>query len=498
LTQSVSWAKNNDSKNQDERNDERNNDASRPRDFPVLTAPVTDAAVLPARTSAPDPLIFYGVFGLLLFGPLAFGAVEPWSIFILEAGAALLLLLWTVRQVQSGELSVARSPVFAPLLMFALFILLQLATGRTAYRNETFSAGLLYCAYGMICFLVIQVLRRTSQVRALTVAFSAYGFLLASFALLQSLSSSSKLYWIRTPRMGGWIYGPYVNHNHYAGLMEMLVPIPLVFSLTRGARGPRKIMAGIAAALMASTIFLSGSRGGMLAFVVQVGLLAVVVVWRQKNRMVTLALATFLVIGVGLVLWLGGSELAKRLATIHADTKTELSGGTRLDIDRDALRMFTHRPILGWGLGVFPDVYPQFRSFHTNFFINEAHNDYLQLLVEMGGLGFAAMLWFLWTVYRNAISKLKNWPEDTNGAVGLAALLGVTGILVHSFVDFNLQVPANAALFYVLCAVAAMESRFGKSRRKPVRRLDVMGEISSADQFQGQPVEGQPVEEERD
>ena len=292
--------------------------------------------------------------------------------------------------------------------------------------------------------------------------------------------------------MGGWIYGPYVNHNHYAGLMEMLVPIPLVFSLTRGARGPRKIMAGIAAALMASTIFLSGSRGGMLAFVVQVGVLAVVVVWRQKNRTVTLALATFLVIGVGLVLWLGGSELAQRLATIHADTRTELSGGTRLDIDRDALRMFTHKPILGWGLGVFPDVYPQFRSFHTNFFINEAHNDYLQLLVEMGGLGFAAMLWFLWTVYRNAISKLKNWPEDTNGAVGLAALLGVTGILVHSFVDFNLQVPANAALFYVLCAVAAMESRFGKSRRKPVRRLDVMGEISSADQFQGQPVEGQP------
>ena len=220
-------------------------------------------------------------------------------------------------------------------------------------------------------------------------------------------------------------------------------------------------------------------------------------VWRQKNRTVTLALAAFLVIGVGLVLWLGGSELAKRLATIHADTKTELSGGTRLDIDRDALRMFTHRPILGWGLGVFPDVYPQFRSFHTNFFINEAHNDYLQLLVEMGGLGFAAMLWFLWTVYRNAISKLTNWPEDTNGAVGLAALLGVTGILVHSFVDFNLQVPANAALFYVLCAVAAMESRFGKSRRKPVRRLDVMGEISSADQFQGQPVERQPVEAQR-
>jgi len=463
----------------------------------VVTAPVTDAAAQPARASASDPVVFYGVFGLLLFGPLAFGSVEPWSIFILEAGAALLLTLWTFRQVSSGELSVASSPLFAPLLVFAFLIGLQLVNGRTAYRYETFSAALLYCAYGMLCFLATQVLRRTSQIQTLTVTFSAYGFLLASFALLQSLSSSSRLYWLRTPRMGGWIYGPYVNHNHYAGLMEMLVPIPLVFSLTRGARGPQKIMAGVAAALMASTIFLSGSRGGMLAFVVQIALLAVVVVWRQKNRKLTLALGTFLVIGVGLVLWLGGSELAQRLATVHSETKTELSGGMRLQIDRDALRMFVPRPILGWGLGTFPDVYPQFRSFHTNFFINEAHNDYLQLLVEMGGLGFATMLWFLWAVYRNAVKKLKNWPEDTNGTVALAALLGVTGILVHSFVDFNLQIPANAALFYVLCTVAAMESRFGKSRRKLVRRLDVMGGIPTPDRNSTDPINRDPLNEGR-
>jgi O-antigen ligase len=447
----------------------------------VVSAPATDAAVQPVRVPAADPVVLYGVFGLLLFGPLAFGAVEPWSIFVLETGVALLLLLWTVRQATSGELSVAGNPVFAPAIVFGLLIGLQLATGRTAYRYATFSDGLLYCAYGMLCFLAVQTLRRTSQVKTLTVTFSVYGFLLASFALLQSLSSTTKLYWLRTPRMGGWIFGPYVNHNHYAGLMEMLVPIPLVFSLTRSARGPRKVMAGIAAAFMACTIFLSGSRGGMLAFVIEMGVLAVVVVWGQKNRKTTLALATFLVIGVGLVLWLGGSELAQRLATIHADTKTELSGGTRLDIDRDAIRMFARKPILGWGLGTFPEVYPQFRSFHTNFFINEAHNDYLQLLVEMGGLGCATMLWFLWAVYRNGIRKLRNWPEDTNGAVALAALLGVSGIMVHSLVDFNLQIPANAALFYVLCAVAAMETKFGKSRRKPVRRLDVMGDRSGED-----------------
>jgi O-antigen ligase len=442
----------------------------------MVTAPVSDAVVQPVRSAQPDRVVLYGVFGLLLFGPLAFGATEPWSVFVLEAGSALILAFWIARQILSGELSVTGNPLFAPMLAFGFCIALQLATGRTAYRYETFSAGLLYLSYGILCFLSVQVLRRTSHVRILTIAFSAYGFLLALFAMLQG-SGTSQLYWLRTPRMGGWIYGPYVNHNHYAGLMEMLLPIPLVFCLMREARGHKRVAAGIAAALMASTIFLSGSRGGMVAFVIQMGLLSAIVFWRQKSRKVSLALASFLVLGLGLILILGGSELAKRLATIHAETRTEMSGGTRLTIDRDALKMFVAKPVTGWGLGAFPTVYPQFRSFASNFFINEAHNDYLQLLVEMGALGFAVMLWFLWTLYRNGVRKLKNWPEDTNGALALATLLGATGILVHSLVDFNLQIPANAAMFYVFCVLAVMDSKFGKTRRKKVRHFDLIAEI---------------------
>jgi hypothetical protein len=65
-------------------------------------------------------------------------------------------------------------------------------------------------------------------------------------------------------------------------------------------------MAGIAAALMAGTIFLSGSRGGMVAFLVQAGVLALAVLRGQRSRTVTRALLPFLLIGVGLVLWLGG------------------------------------------------------------------------------------------------------------------------------------------------------------------------------------------------
>jgi hypothetical protein len=83
----------------------------------------------------------------------------------------------------------------------------------------------------------------------------------------------------------------------------------------------------------------------------------------------------------------------------------------------------------------------------------------------MGALGFAMMLWFVGTVYRRAFHKISNWSSDMSGAVTLACVLGLSGILVHSAVDFNLQIPANAALFFVLCTIAASDP-FAKPLRK--------------------------------
>jgi O-antigen ligase len=260
--------------------------------------------------------------------------------------------------------------------------------------------------------------------------------------------------------------------------MEMLTPIPLVISIADGVRGPRKTLAAVAAAVMASTIFLSGSRGGMVAFAVQIALLATFLIKRRRNWRAAVASGAFLVVAFGLLAWLGGGELAERMASIHTATRTELSGGTRLTIDRDALRMFAQKPVLGWGLGVFPEIYPQFSSFSSNVPVGMAHNDYLQVLVEMGLLGFATVVWFLLTLYRSALAKLNHWPSDINGAVTLAAMLGVTGILVHSFVDFNLQIPANAALFYVLCTAAAMKPRFGLHRRTHRNRSHLVDGLS--------------------
>ena len=422
--------------------------------------------VLSGRIGA---IVLYATFALLMFGPLAFGAVEPWSIFVMEAGSVVLMLLWLAKQWIDEEIIISRNPLFLPISAFGALILTQIIFKTSAYSHDTISDAMQYCAYGMLCFLATQTLTRSTQGRQMGVALTLYGFALASFALLQGLTANGKLYWIRQPHLGGWIYGPYVNHNHYAGIMELLVPIPLVISFSHLTHEKERIAAGVAAAIMVSTIFLSGSRGGMLSIFVELAVLTAILFRRKRHVRLGIAAALFLLLLVGIVTWLGGKELTTRLSTISSEAHGEISGGTRISIDRDTLRMFAQKPILGWGLGCFPVVYPQFRSFYTNFFINEAHNDYLQLLAEMGLAGFAIMLWFLIAMYRRALSKIGNWNSEVTGALTLACLLGVTGILVHSLFDFNLQIPANAAFFYVYCGLAAAPPLLQRARkRRPV------------------------------
>ncbi|HKV78183.1 MAG TPA: O-antigen ligase family protein [Candidatus Sulfotelmatobacter sp.] len=406
-------------------------------------------------------VIVLGLCAILIFAVLAFGAVEEWSTFAFETGAAVLFLIWAGRQVGSGQVKLSKNPLYLPALFFCLLLLAQVGLRTSAYGYITRYEVLQYVSYGIVLLIAAECVREEDARQKFAMVLIVFGVLYAFFALAQELTSNGKFFWVYTPRFNGSIYGSYVNHDHYAGLMEMLVPFPLVASMGHLLSGGKRVLVGFCAVLMASTIFLSGSRGGMLSLVLEIVVFATLTLVQRRNPRVALGVAAVCVLVLVFLVFLGKVQVLGRLGNLGPDM--------RLKITKDCLRMFSHRPVLGWGLGTFPTVYPGYRSFYTNLFVNEAHNDYAQLLVETGLIGFGLMLWFLTRLYKYGLPTSRRWEFKWDGAVSLAALLGCTGLLLHSFVDFNLQIPANAAMFYVLCGLAATRplaklSKRGRSR----------------------------------
>ena len=405
-----------------------------------------------ARRHARQPeilewVLVLGLCSLLIFAVLAFGAVDEWSTFVFEAGAAVLFLVWAGNQVVSRQVKLSKNPLHLPALLFFGLILAQVALRRSAYGYVTEYEALQYISYGIVLLIGAECVKEEEARKIFAFVMIFFGAGYAFFALVQELTANGRIFWVHSPQFHGSIYGSYVNHDHYAGLMEMLVPLPFVVSMGHLLRGGQRVLVAFCTVLMASTIFLSGSRGGMLAFVLEMALFAALTLGKRRSPRIALGLTAVCVFILALLIFLGKGQVLGRLG--------DLSPGIRLNITKDSLRMFSQRPIWGWGLGTFPTVYPSFRSFYTNLFVNEAHNDYAQLLVETGLLGFALMLWFVISLYRHGLPTSRRWEFKWDGAVSLAALLGCTGILFHSFVDFNLQIPANAAMFYMLCGLAA-------------------------------------------
>ena len=361
-------------------------------------------------------VLVLGLCAVLIFAVLAFGAVDEWSTFTLEASAAALFLTWAGRQLISRRLKLSKNPLYLPTLLFFGLILAQIALHRSAYAYVTKYEALQYVAYGICLLIAAECVRHEDTRRVFALIMIVFGGLYAFFALAQELTSNGKIFWTHSPQFHGSIYGSYVNRNHYAGLMEMLVPIPLVVASGHMAKGGKRALVAFCAVLMATTIFLSGSRGGMIALVLEVVLFPALTFRTRRSPRIALGSVAVCVLILALLAFLGKGQVLGRLG--------DLEPGTRLNMTTDCLRMFSHRPVGGWGLGTFPTVYPSYRSFYTNLFINEAHNDYAQLLVETGLLGFGLMLWFLVTMYRHGLPTSRRWEFTWDGALSLAALLG--------------------------------------------------------------------------
>jgi O-antigen ligase len=392
--------------------------------------------------------VFVALCAVLMFGPLVMGIVHDWSTALFEAGAVVVLLTWMTWQITAHEVRFRWNPLFAPMLAFLGVILLQIAFHRTAYLYDSLSELWLYIAYGILLFVAVQLLSvdggsifvlRFGEIMAI------FGAIYAVFAVLQAFTSDGRIYW-RIKPLAGNVYGAYVNHNHYAGLMELLLPFALVLAFSGSVRGGKRILLVFAATLMAASVFLCQSRGGMFAVIVELAFLAIF--WMRQfspRKSAALFVAFFLVTALFLA-WIAPQQVGSRITNLHDPA--------RWLIHRDSMHMFAAHPFFGSGFGTFATAFPRYRVFYDGFFINHAHDDYLELLLDTGLAGFAIGMWFIVVLYREGLRNLRPARLSPSALMGAAALAGCTGLLAHSFTDFNLHIPANAALFYVLCAVA--------------------------------------------
>jgi O-antigen ligase len=300
--------------------------------------------------------------------------------------------------------------------------------------------------YGILVLVAGDIFSRRRKLHIFVISMAVFGFAVALFAIIQGFSGTDKIYWLRqVDVLSAAVYGPYANHNHYAGLMEMLVPLAAGAAFVE--RGSKQILLLFATAVMTLSVAFSRSRGGMVALAAELVFVCFVLFRIQRSRRQVLTLFGIAALIVGFVFVLGSDRTLERFA--------ENQDSYRLKIYGDSVAMAMHRPILGYGLGTFADAYPAYRSFYTNLLVNHAHNDYLETLVDTGLIGLGLLVWLLVGVFRSGFAKINDQNDTEGRALTLAALTAVTGIVVHSCLDFNLHIPANAALFFVLCAIVA-------------------------------------------
>ena len=307
-----------------------------------------DSSNLERRRDRPPGILRWvlvlSLCAVLIFAVLAFGAVDEWSTFTLEASAAALFLIWAGKQLISKQLKLSKNALYLPTLLFFGLILAQIALRWSAYGYVTKYEALQYVAYGILLLIAAECVRHEDTRRVFALIMIVFGGLYAFFALAQQLTYNGKVFWIHSPRFHGLgaIYGSYVNRNHYAGLMEMLTPIPLVLAFGHIFKGGKRALVGFCGVLMATTIFLSGSRGGMIAFALEVVLFPVLTFKARRSPRVALGSLAVCALILALLGFLGkGQQVLGRLG--------DLENGSRLKMTKDCLRMFSDRPVLGVG-----------------------------------------------------------------------------------------------------------------------------------------------------
>jgi O-antigen ligase len=446
------------------------------------------------RHTLASRFVFLIICVAIVLSALAYGTVHYWALAIFNVGALTILILWVVDGWVLGTLRISRNVLQLPLLGTLVLGLIQLLPLRSsggvslsvgvtqALSLDPYATKLVLVQISTLLVYFSATLTFTDTPRRLHILVRTiviFGFCLAVFGLTQSFSSPTKVYWIRelsqsTP------FGPFINRHHFAGYMELTIALPLGLLFAGTIEKEKRLLYLFAAGLMGVALVLTSSRGGIISLVAEILFFAVVTaLWRPgqsdrpaKNRrvkgaVIRLGLALALMVALfGGVLLLGGElSITRFIDSVNTDDPTT----GRAHFWSVTIDIIKAHPWLGTGLGAFGVIYTHYDSRNGLFRLEQAHNDYLQVLSDSGVVGAALALCFVIFLFRRAFSRTKSRDSFRRG-VALAAVGGCFAVLVHSLFDFTLHTTSNALLFLVLSAMATMNGRVEQPPRKRRKR----------------------------
>src|SRR5574337_2148043 len=296
-----------------------------------------------------DRVIEVGLYGLIILTPLAFGTVESWSVALAEVWIYAIALVWGLAMVSAGEIRMERTALNLCWLLVLICGVLQviplpLQTIRiispkaaTLYQQMEFDGHLAaswhalslvpyatrqalvrLLALALLFWVTVNHLQTRDQIDRIVRVVMATGFGLALFGIIQHFAGNGKLYWVRELTQGGSLFGPYVNRNHFAGYMEMVIPLTIGYivanrrSRSDGTRswrsrlsrwgtpqGSRSLLAFFGWFIMFVALLLTGSRAGLFSFFCSILFMAFLLSARRlRSKRLWGMLASFVALGL--------------------------------------------------------------------------------------------------------------------------------------------------------------------------------------------------------
>ena len=386
-------------------------------------------------------------------GPLVLGAARLWIELPLLCGVALLLMVQGLRLNSRLAGSLPRVDIIdLTVILFTLYAIVRWLTSPTEYFSRleamnvfAYAVVFLTCRHGLV--------RRTHGLILIYLLVvlglfeTGFGYYLVNHRDFFPFGPTERLQLYYTPR---WV-GTYGCPNHYVSLLVMAIGAALAIGSFSKLSWPVRILFFYAAAMMLAGVMYSGSRGGWLALPASVFGLALFGVRQGTLRWwIPVTGAALLIISFGMVLCLSPFVQERFSEVRDVFQNNKLDRYVRLELARDALRIAQDNPVLGTGPATFIFIHPRYQSSTFSKKAMLAHDDYLNCLDDYGIVGFGIVMLFVALVTLKFFHQLRidnRWPDRVLAGCGLAAWMA---LLVHSFVDFNMHIPANAFMFFAL------------------------------------------------